>query len=167
MKWNLRKSDTTLVIGALLTVVVLAWGAISVRTQGSNYLGNAWVYSSSPRAFIESGAGGIEFGNSAWLNGDDLVINVVNPLTEQAVVHLRLKLGASPCGDLPAISLLPVIEKYVKSGVVPGEFDVAVPAKRARQISFKVSGIKCAIKGDPRLFIGSIAIPTVSGWTKR
>ena len=151
----------------LLTLAVLAWGAISVRSQGSNYLGNAWAYSSSPRAFIESGAGGIEFKESSWLNGDDLVIKVVNPLAEHVVVHLRLNFGASPCGELPAISLVPVMEKYVKSGVLPSEFDVAMPAKRVREISFKVSGIKCAVKGDPRLFIGSIAIPTVSGWTKR
>jgi len=166
MKWKLEKFDKTLVIVALLTVVVLGMSAISVRARDSNLLGNAWHYS-SPQARILAGAGGIEFGQSAWLNGNDLVIEVINPLADQAKIHMQLKAGASPCGDMPAISLLPDSRKYAASGEGSGRYVVEVPAKRVRQISFKVSGKKCAIESDPRLFIGSIAVPTVSDWTNK
>jgi hypothetical protein len=162
MKWNLRKSDTALGVGALLTVVVLAWGAISVRSQDKNLLGNEWKYSSTPRALITAGAGGIEFGNSSWLNGEELVVAVVNPSTEQAAVRMQLRLGISPCGELPELTLSSKSEKDVKSGSQAGEYIVIIGAKRVRSVSFDVSGNPCWVKSDSRTFIGSIETPAIT-----
>ena len=163
MKWNLRKFDTALVVGALLTVAVLAGGGMHVRSQDKNLLGNEWKYSSTPRALITAGAGGIEFGKSSWLNGEELVVAVVNPRIEQISVRLQLQLGISPCGQLPTVSLSPKSEE-VKSGSQPGEYIVIIGAKRVRSISFDISGNPCRVKSDSRTFIGSIETPTITDW---
>ena len=167
MKWNFRKFDTALVVCALLTVVVLAGGGMSVRSQDKNLIANKWKYSPNPRAFIESGAGGVEFGESAWLNGEELVVVVVNPSIERSEMRLQLHLGKSPCGELPELALTPKSEGDVKLGSQPDEYVVAVGAKQAKVISFGVSGSRCAVKGDPRLFIGSIATPAITSWTNQ
>ena len=161
---KVEKIDKALLAITAAVLLVMLVLVASIEKREIPALGNK-ISLSPVQARLISGIGGVEFGDSAWLTGEELVLEVVNPESKQIDLVINLKLGPSPCGDIAQFtsgSNSKISIKKVSRGIVlRGMF----PPESIEEIKIKPFGISCRYKTDPRIFIGSVDTSVVTTWT--
>jgi hypothetical protein len=161
---KVEKIDKALLAVTAVVMLVMLALVVSIEKKEIPALGNK-ISLSPVQARIISGIGGVEFGDSAWLTGEELVLEVVNSEAKSIDLVINLELGPSPCGDIAQFTngsnSKVSINKVSRGIVLRGK----IPPETIEEVKIKPYGNSCRYKSDPRIFIGSVETSVVTTWT--
>ena len=160
---RMQKTDGGLIVTTAVAMVLMLLAVWSIDTRVLPSPGNKWNFS-TVHARIKSGAGAIEFGQNAWLTGEDLVVEIANTEYIDVDVIIEIRLGPSPCGDF--VNLKTKVDDHKIRRETSNSYVISqrVPFDSVIDLALSVTGIQCKIDSDPRIFVGSVESPAIKEW---